>query len=224
MVNARLYVLCPDVEARERALHEYTKPWEVPIVIPQTSWLESIMYVSELMSRYDEWRDMDYVGCISHTAHTKQPGIHDIEDLLKESRAQGSDIVAFLPGGYRDIVLNGEQYHPGFQRAWNETWTYLGFDQERMSEPCFSFFCNYWCATPEFMTFYCSLFSYFHHRLERTPSWKRTLWTNARYRGSIPPDTLRTLFGVPYYPLLPFVAERMICPFAKEFAIKGTSL
>jgi len=223
MVKALIYVLCPDEESLECARKEYTRPWETPIIIPQTPWLESIMYVSELMRRRDEWKDMDFVGCIAHTAHTKQSKIHMIDKLMEQAKNDGSDIVTFLTGGYRDIVSNGAQYHPGFRAAWNDTWRYLGYDPKRMSEPCLAFFCNYWCATPEYMSFYCSMMAYCKYRLERTPAWKSLLWRNANYiQGTIPRDKLQQLFGVPYYPLLPFVIERMICAFTNMYARKVT--
>lgn len=219
MVNACVYVLCPGKDEYDAACLEYTKPWEKPIILPQTHWMEGIMYVSELMKRYDEWKDMDYVGCIAHCAHMKQPKIHDIETVMKEGKEKGSDVVAFMGRRAVDIVMNGEIYHPGFRDGWNAAWETLGFHPDEMSKPCFAFFCNYWCATPEFMTFYCSTMSYLHHKIERTPTLKSILWRNARYSDAkLPPEKLQSLFGVPYYPLLPFIVERMICAFTSKYS------
>lgn len=219
MVNARIYILCPGREEYERACLEYTKQWETPIILPQTHWLEGYMYVSELMKRYDEWKDMDYVGCVAHCAHKKQPKIHDIETILQEGKEKGSDVVAFMGRRVIDIVMNGELYHPGFRDGWNAVWKCLGYEPEDMSTPCFSFFCNYWCARPSFMLFYCSMLSYLHHKIEHTPPLKSVLWRNAHYSDAkLSREVLQSLFGVPYYPLLPFIVERMICAFTSKHA------
>jgi hypothetical protein len=219
MVSACIYVLCPGQQEYEAAQIEYTKPWEKPILLPQTHWLEGIMYVSELMRRYDEWKDKDYVGCIAHCAHKKQPKIHDIESILKEGKENESQVVAFMGRRVIDIVMNGDLYHPGFRDGWNATWKSLGYDPIEMSKPCFSFFCNYWCSTPGFMMFYCSMLAYLNEKIQHVPELKSILWRNAMYSDAkLHPDKLRALFGVPYYPLLPFIVERMICAFASKHA------
>lgn len=217
MVRACVYVLCPTQADYERACLEYTKPWEKPILLPQTYWLEGIMYVSELMRRYDEWKDLDYVGCIAHTAHTKQPNIHEIDRIMEEGKTRGNQIVAFMGRRVVDLVMNGEMYHPGFRDAWREVWTCLGYDPDEMSLPCFAFFCNYWCATPDVMVTYCKLLARLETDLRDSPMLKDTLWRDARYGDAkLDRETLMQLFGVPYYPLLPFVVERMICAFVRQ--------
>ena len=218
MVNARIYVLCPNTSAYEAACLEYTKPWEIPIILPQTHWLEDIMYVSELMNRYDEWKDVDYVGCISHSAHTKQPNIHNIDAIMDDGMTKKSEIVAFMGRRVIDIVMNGELHHPGFKMAWRAVWKHLDYDPDEMSALCFAFFCNYWCSTPEFMKEYCQLIARLDVCLRHSPELKRLLWRDARYRGSIDRETLQKLFGVPYYPLLPFIVERMICAWTTKRA------
>ena len=216
-MRACIYVLCPTQHEYDRACLEYTKPWEKPIIIPQTYWLEGVMYASELMNRYDEWKDLDYVGCISHSAHTKQPKIHDIDHLMKEGLSRESHVVAFMGRRVIDIVMNGEMYHPGFRKAWCAVWEHLGYDPDDMSLPCFAFFCNYWCSTPTFMVSYCNLIARLDTCLRETPGLKQALWRDSKYGDAkIDRDRLRLLFGVPYYPLLPFVVERMICAFTKK--------
>ena len=215
-----IYVLCPDTASYTTACGVYTNPIFKPITIPQTKWLESIMYVSELMSKESEWKDLDYVGCIAHTAETKRPGLLDgIQTCLDDGHAANHDVIAlFGTGAVTNVVANGDMYHPGFTDAWNYAWSLLGHDPQRMSRPCRAFWCNYWCARPSFMRTYCHMLAYFADRLKTSAYTRSVLWRNSLYRGTISREKLLQLFGVPYYPMLPFVVERMICAYASVYA------
>lgn len=220
----RIYVLAPDEDTLLAAKERYTDPIFRPILLPQTPYLESYMYTNWLMEHHDEWRDEDWVGCIAHRAHEKQPRIFEIGDVMRHASKNGSECCAFLYRG--DPLLSAaERWHPGFRDAWNAAWHAAGWDTPQYTaliqqeSLMVSFYCNYWATTPQLMRLYCELMGRLRRAIDSDSTLRGILWRDSSYdqRGDaiakIPADGCRRLWGVDYYPILPFVMERMPCVF-----------
>lgn len=212
-----IYVLCPDTPSLERARARYTHTIFRPIEIPQTPYLESVMYTDHLMTLIDEWRDHDWVGCIAHTAHLKQPRVDDIPKILDDAGQHDRDFCAFLYRG-DPLVQTAERWHPGFLDAWRSIWNLQDeFNIDASDRATRSFYCNYWATTPQKMMDYCRQMHALKQRIESDSTLHDLLWRDSSYhkRGediaSIPVEKRRDLWGVEYYPLLPFVMERIPC-------------
>lgn len=214
-----VYVLAHNDETLAKAKDEYGKyDWAKPILIPQTIWLESIMYVSYLQEHRAEWEDMDYVGAFAWSASSKQPLVHRIPEICAESHEKDTDVIALMSNG-DPLVETAERWHPGFTGCWLAAWRSVGFNNDDLllHTSAESFYCNYWLARPSFMTEYCTLMAYFDLRLRLDETLKKILWQDSDYetRGKniakMPVEAKMTLWNVPYYPQLVFVAERMIC-------------
>jgi hypothetical protein len=227
-VDILVYILAPDEDKLACAREEYKEyPWAKPILLPQSQWLENIMYTSYLMDHKHEWEDKDYVGCMSWSATTKEKKVVLVKDVCQNAMDQGADVVALMYRRVR-LIKAAEKYHPGFTTSWLAAWKALGFTNEKilLHEDIPSFFCNYWLARPEYMKNYCALMAYFDFRVESDPALRKILWRDSMYdqRGpevaKIDEETKKTLFGVPYYPLLIFVCERMPCLFSALFSKK----
>lgn len=220
-----IYVLAPDDDALQAARERYTDPIFKPILLPQTPYLESYMYTDYLMAHEDEWRDEDWVGCVAHSAHTKQPRIFEIEQMMREAATQHSEFCAFMYRG-DPLVETAEKWHPGFTECWHKAWDAVGW----MTNPTLktlvthdscaaAFYCNYWATTPALMRAYCQLFKKLKDAIERDPDLKAIMYKDSGYKkrgtsiAKISDDKCMALWKVPYYPMLPFVMERMPCVF-----------
>jgi len=196
-------------------------------MLPQSFWLENNMYVSWLMQHKEEWADADFVGTIASTAAEKQPKVFDIQLFADAAHAQGSDFVALYHVRDPPLIPMAEGFHPGFTRAWLETWRAMGYtDAKKLLDPSIPcFYCNYWAAHPSLMERYCQFMAYLDFKLSVDPRLKSILWTDAQYaKDGIPQEKRKELFGVPYYPKILFVAERLICVFANMYAKHVTLL
>jgi len=188
------------------------------------------MYTDHLMTLIDEWRDQDWVGCIAHSAHLKQPRFGDIPMVLDEAAANHRDVCAFLYRG-DPLVRTAERWHPGFIDAWRRIWNIrTDMDIDMIDRSTYSFYCNYWATTPQKMMDYCRVMNNLKHRIERDTVLRDLLWRDSSYQkrgdvASIPVEKRRHLWGVEYYPLLPFVMERIPCFYFSitktKFALMG---
>lgn len=209
-----IYVLAPDEATLTEAKKRYTDCIFRCILLPQTPYLESYMYTNWLMEHHDEWKDHDWVGCIAHSAHTKQPRIMQIKDVLTMASERGCDMAAFMHR-LGPLVKAAEYWHPGFSRAWTLLWN--DSKASMMDDTINSFYCNYWATTPRKMEKYCALMAQFRDRLDCDSELRDVMWKDSKYmdRGpeiaKIPEDHCQQLWGVPYYPMLPFVFERVPC-------------
>jgi hypothetical protein len=177
------------------------------------------MYTDVLMTLIDQWRDQDWVGCIAHTAHTKQPRIDTLPTILADAAAHDRDFCAFLYRG-DPLVQTAERWHPGFIDAWRSIWNMQpDMHIETLDRATRSFYCNYWATTPQKMMDYCRLMHDLKQRIERDTTLRDLLWRDSAYQergddiASIPIPKRRELWGVEYYPLLPFVMERIPCSY-----------
>lgn len=215
-----IYVLAPTRDELVKARKDFQEcVWAVPIMIPTTFYLESVMYSQILRRRKEEWEHADYVGTLSHSAVTKLHNVAAICDTLRDASKEKADIAAFLYRG-DSLVGAAEKWHPGFLRLWVGTLRYLGFPTEKiLSEEIPSFYCNYWAATPTAMKEYIQFFKSFTYALDTLPIISDEVWNDAGYsaRGSdiaaLQADECMRIWGVPYYPFHPFIMERLPCFF-----------
>jgi len=220
MPSFRIYVIAHSEDTLERARQTYIDPIFCPILLPQTAYMESHMYTEWLMEHEDSWRDVDMVGCISYSAITKQPNILKMYDILETAMAQGVPFVALLYRG-DPLVQTAITWHTeGFGDAWRAVWHALGYRDDLVlfdDSQIHSFYSNYWVCTPSLMREYCDLMQRLKTIIDTTPVLKDCLWKDSTYQdrgpdiAKMPESTRMQLFGVPYYPMLGFVCERMPC-------------
>ena len=220
------YVLCPTAADLKAAKPRFTDPIFKPIVIPQTHWLEAIMYISELEKREHEWNDAEFVGCVAHTAWIKQPNLGMVNDTIARGRQTKSDIIALMGGGRCRMVDNGSKYHgPAFRLAWEKAWAMMGYDKMQSNKVVDSFFCNYWLAKPNVMRFYCQHMRYFAARCGWMQVRNSVFWRNASYANTRQTrENMTKLFGQPFFPMMPFIVERIAPQWAAIHGMRVTFL
>ncbi len=215
-----IYVLAPTEKDLENARENFKDfPWAVPIMIPTTFYLESVMYTHILHRRREEWEHADYVGTISHSAIHKLRDISSIYGTLQDASNENVDVAAFLYRG-DSLVAAAEKWHPGFLRLWVGSLRYLGFPVETiLSEEIPSFYCNYWAATPTVMKEYIQFFKTFVHTFDTLPILSDEIWNDSGYSGrgtgiaGLSAERCMSIWGVPWYPFHPFLGERIPCFF-----------
>jgi len=225
--NNIIYVLAHNEDLLEKARAVYTtSSCFRPILLPQSAWMESIMYTEYLMDHEDEWKECDYVGCISYSCVDKQPLIHQVDEMFDVALRENCDALGFLYKGDPLIQTACHWHTNAFAQAWKDAWMSLGWRDEPalFDDSSFrSFYSNYWVCRPDLMREYCMLMQKLKANIEADPALKRSMWADSTYqdRGSaiakMPEDTRRALFGVPYYPMLGFVCERMPCAWFSAF-------
>jgi len=223
-----IYILCPDEETRAHAEKIYTWNYARFITLPEddNKFLESVIFMQHLPALYDEWKDAEFVGCISHSSIKKQPLISKMDDVLEIIREEQSDFCALMYRGDA-LVATAEKWHPGFTTCWEETWSKLGWDRETyMSPNTPSFYCNYFITTPHLMKMYCLMTTYLRFWFDNDSQYRNSMCIDSNYddRGpdiaKIPMDKKTRLFGLEWYPMSIFVCERLPCVFFSKFAKK----
>lgn len=227
MTNAIVYVLAHTDELLEKARTVYTSSnCFRPILLPQSPWMESLMYTEYLMEHEDEWKDCDYVGCISYSAIEKQPFIHKIDEMFETAEREHVDALGFLYKGDPLLKTACHWHTQDFAEAWRRAWTTLGIpdDHRLFDDSSFrSFYSNYWACRPHLMREYCLMMQRLKAAIDTDPSLWKAMWKDSTYQDRGPAiakmseSTQLTLFGVPYYPMLGFVCERMPCAWFSAF-------
>jgi hypothetical protein len=220
-----IYVLAHDAETFNAASERYeTCDWARVIWIPSCWWLESVMYFHILPSRLWEWQHATYVGTIASSAHKKIKNL-SLESVLQEGENHQADVVSFLFRG-DPLVKTAEYWHPGFTEAWKRL--LFSCMKASLDEACDasipSFYCNYWSAKPDVMQKYIDFFVRAKNFLETDDTLKPYVWQDSTYtqregdRYSV--EKCMTLFGCDYYPMLPFIGERLPCFFVHHHRLK----
>jgi len=207
VVRIKLYVLCYDDASEQTAKSVFEHyPWARIYRIPvesQSHLFEGVMYQSELMKVYDEWKDVDFVGTISYKIIRKVPFDH----LLNIFNT--ADPVLHDAACFRVVPSDLFWLHSPSTRTVYED-TYKKTMPHRVSALVKRYVMyNFWMSKPYFMVDYISFFNTkWLPTLESHPN----VWDNSNYKTdyTLTPDKLLALTKkVSYYPTHPFVNERI---------------
>jgi hypothetical protein len=226
-----VYVLCYDDASEKRARNDFEKYWWARIYrIPeeaQNHLFEGVMYSTELMKLYDEWKDKAYVGTISYKLIERskflERNFQDIVQIL-ESTSPNRNTIVSLAGRFKGIVFEHVNYS---EQVFVDTCHATGLPIKReipnsrfrlihkehpydIYKSGFIFF-NHWMTSPYWMLKYIQFFNnVWLPTLESHP----LVWNNSGYPGAIPPEKLLNLTKkVDHYPLHPFINERVVSLF-----------
>lgn len=221
-----VYVVAHTQELVDQAKTVYTDPIFRPILLPKSPFMESVMYTDYLLSHEDEWKNCDYVGCVGYASHKKQPNVFHVDEIFKSASKENANLVAFLYRGDPLLQTAAKWHTPAFLEAWLAAWRAMGISEDESvllnDDGVSSFYCNYWATRPNLMKEYCLMMKRLadkvsSDKVSSDPDVKRVLWKDSTYhaRGSdiakLTTSQCQDLFGVPYYPMLGFVCERLPC-------------
>jgi hypothetical protein len=197
-----VYVLCHDADTERQAREQWEHySWaRVYRMKKRTELFESIVFKDELMELYDEWKDADYVGTVSHRCFRKFPDEKDY--LLSKVANPSGNFVGLIP------PFPHPHYHNDFMRmTFEHMLRRVGLKPSREW-----YFCNYWCCPPAVMKDYiCWFNTVWLPVLYSTDG----LWDDAKHYTPYapPPAELIKHTGRPYYTYHCFLNERVVSPF-----------
>ena len=207
-----IYILCYDDNTEEFS-KTYFKHYDwarIHRIKNQSHLFEGVMYQTELLELYDEWKDVDYVGTISHSFFKKMK-IEELLLMLNTSNPLSHDVVIFKSFASDLFHLHS---NPDLKRAYQEIYRQtMPFRFSRTIQR-YSIY-NYWMAKPTFMLRY---IQFFNNTWLPVVEKHHLIWNNAGYLDEkLSPEALNKLTKrVSHYPMHPFVNERIPIPFFKE--------
>lgn len=165
----------------------------------------------------------DYYGVVSWRFKDKVPMDRNLLEVLMENET--SDIVSFMgkfkmgvgSGKVDSVWLHADRWHRDFSKIGNMLSERLGWgvDVTKLKTPIVYY--NYWIARNEVFEDFCKEMlepALFIMSNEEDKELQELLWRDADYRNSagtnLDMEGCLKVFGVPYYPYHPFVAERLI--------------
>jgi hypothetical protein len=203
-----IYVLCFDTTTYEKSLQIYaTYSWAKPIIIKYQDYTFENAFWKQMLEISDEWEKCDMVGTISHKAHTKI-NIGLVDNIITNK--------LYLPNNYyywfyqsTDTLFNDTTI--AVNTPDNEKCKILiNYMSENLNNTtdCTISFCNYWMTTPMLMKHFINwhinvcLPLLLNHPL----CFDKYTYTPST---ALSEERLIQLWGKPYYPMIPFVFERI---------------
>lgn len=208
-----IYVLCYD-DASEEAAHASFKDhaWATVVRLPDDpvlgKYMEGASFLSTLKERRHEWEGVDFVGTLSWKAPEKMYIPADLADHLHKVAAF-ADVVAFMPST-EALVHQGMVCHPRFLEVWIPVLQEMGYTvSDAVNSNLCAFFCNYWVATPEWMSRFIDFYTRVTQAMETLPSVQDAVWSDAGYATHLSKERCMHIYGRPYIPYHPFIGERL---------------
>jgi hypothetical protein len=193
--NVRIYILCHNAERFIKARNKYRKySWAVPIIMKYQDCTFENAFWKQLMELKHEWCNCDMVGTLSFTAHDKI-NINYVNSVIKNKDT--------WKNGYYNFYETHKRItddHPNLRTVIEDICVQLSIEEPTAA------YCNYWMCTPIYMK------QFIHWTTEKLiPAVisHPLAMTNAKYPGALSDKQLLQLCGVPYYPIIPFVIERL---------------
>jgi len=196
--NIKIYVLCHTQDILEEAFKVYAPyNWAYPILMKYQNYTFENAFWPHLLEIRDEWISCDFVGTISFTAN-KKLDLDDINLKITEEFYTGMSHVYFSDTGIR--VLSNNIKHPKFKEIWSDLLKTLNI------QDLIEAWCNFFMCKPALMEGFIAW-----HRDVLTPTvlTHPLIYSDAKYDGTMSDAELIRLWGHPYYPMVPFIMERL---------------
>jgi hypothetical protein len=196
--NIKIYILCHNQERFEEAAAIYAPyKWAYPIVMKYQDTSFENAFWPQLQEIADEWSASEFVGTMSFTAYRKV-NLAQINKQIIEGEYCTKNYVYFLDTQRK--VLTNKTDHPYFTKIWKDLLATLSISDVNET------WCNYFMCTPRLMEKFIVW-----HRNVLTPAVLAhpLIYEDSEYKGALTEEDLIKLWGKPYYPMVPFVMERM---------------
>lgn len=129
------------------------------------------------------------------------------------------DLISLTTHPQHAIFPFAEKYHPGITKATYEVFEKIGFQFNLSAINNRAFYFNYFVMKPKLLEKY--VFGFLQPFIEaalKTPS----IWENSGYSKAVP-EKLKTQFGLEFWPMAPFITERLISIWADKEKLKFLS-
>ena len=214
-VDLLLYMVCHDSASFERASKYSMYSWIIPIQIPSTVYMESIVFTL-LPQRIHEWKDKTHVGIIKYSFEEKTP-FYDFPLLCSSHPLV--DVFTFVNGHEDDFNLPNPSMiayagicHTLFPVVWYNLLREFDVAPEQMFNVDIpAFYSNFWIAKKEYFQDYLDFINESIKVMGSNKELARLLSYNANYLERLDPMRLKEIMNAPYYTYHCFVAERLPC-------------
>lgn len=194
--TVKLYILCHNKAKYDEVVPIYSQyTWAAPIVMKyQDASFENACW-KQLMELYDDWKDCDMVGTLSAKAFRKI-NLAEVDSIIRSSQWRNASYYHFMDTK-RQIAM---WHHPNMSAICADIVTKFGFELPTENN------CNYWMCTPRLMA---AFIHWFESEMRPYIFSHPLAMTDAKYSGTLTAEACMKIAGVPYYPHIPFVLERM---------------
>lgn len=202
MQNIIIYVLCLNEEKLNLAIDIYSKfSWAKPIILKDQNFSFENTFWNQLNEITDEWINCDMVGSISYSAF-KKINLEHANEVITNELYYPNKYYHFMDSNIPIPNANTNK-HPNFMIIWNDILKNLKL--KTTTENC----CNFWMCAPPLMTHFISWYK--KDCYEELIS-HQLIFSNASYvsdNNVMLEENLIRIWGKPYYPHFPFIAERL---------------
>lgn len=204
-----IYVLCYTPELYERAKESYAKwSWARPVLMKYQDVTFENAFWRQLAELHNEWRSCDMVGTLSHRAKDKI-SMDNVDKIIRDpSKWEKTGYYHFMDTQAR---INNS-CHPHLVAICKDVLASIEYYEPTES------YCNYFMATPTKMV---NFIIWFESVLKPAVLSHPLALTDSSYHrpDGLSPEQLIELCGVPYYPHVPFVIERLNKAFFLGYAM-----
>ena len=182
--------------------------WANPILMKYQDASFENAFWKQLLEIKDEWINCEMVGTLSSKFDIKiNPNL--INHIIYH-RKYNTIFHSFMTGISNVRTSKSILIHPNFLKIWNDIIKDLNL------KDTVEIFCNYWICNPQCME---KFLDWFLNKAYNLVLSHPLIMTNSNYHyKSLNEEQLTKLCGVPYYPHLPFILERLNpCFFINNF-------
>jgi hypothetical protein len=165
-----------------------------------------------MMEHNNLLRETRWIGSISWKAHTKA-NIDLIGKMVTDESVE-ADVLAFWEVMIDPLWQSTDQYHPGLMDLLVYILESMGESQDqiqrmRYNAPAFkSFYGSFFVTRPMHMKTYIQWLGKVLHFIHTDIKAQNMIWRDSKYEGD--PTIARQVFDLEYYPMHPFVGERLV--------------
>lgn len=217
-----VFVLCHNDESRASATTSFAPyDWARPQRIPTTYMMETFFYTNLLPSLLDTAINPNtrWIGSLSWKAPQKT-SIPLVHEMLTDPALAASDVdvlAFFIHSPHESMAEYSNRAHPGLIEAMEYILLSVGETkkdvQSMRADPSVfkPFYANYLVARPSLMRTYVAWLSRVVLFLNIDPRAQKMAWVDSRYDPAIigGRHCSQDVFNLPYYPMHPFIGERL---------------
>jgi len=210
-----VFILCHSEDTSQKALGTFaTFSWANPYIIPSTYFFETFFYSNILGDIIDNLNvtNATWIGSISWKADQKT-NIALIDIMLSDQGIK-ADVLAFWSPDGPNLWLQADYCHLGLMDLMVYVLKSLGerqghIEMMHLDPPAFKmFYGSYFVTRPSIMRSYIEWISAVIHFINSDRQAQNMVWKDSTYPGDL--DAARIVFDLPFYPMHPFLGERLL--------------
>uniref|UniRef100_A0A6C0LWG2 Glycosyl transferase family 1 domain-containing protein n=1 Tax=viral metagenome TaxID=1070528 RepID=A0A6C0LWG2_9ZZZZ len=201
MCDVIIYVLCHDTKLNSDKYSKYS--WAKPILLTSQDYSFENVFWKQLNTIRHEWETCDMVGTIAWSAF-KKIDLEIVDEIITNKLYYPNQYYHFMDSNV-PIPNSNTNKHKHFLTIWNDILKNLGLKTTTENN------CNYWMCSPVLMNHFIRWYTNIclPELIKHPLMFADSDYTGEDWNNSIVKENLIKLWGKPYYPYFPFIAERL---------------